>query len=38
MFNAFVYLSLTTNPSFMNMQIDLRDLMTTNPRFWLWSR
>ena len=31
----FVCLSLTTNPTFMNMQIDLRDWMTTNPGFWL---
>jgi hypothetical protein len=29
----FVCLSSTTNPSFMNMQIDLRDWMTTNPAF-----
>jgi len=31
----FVCLSLTTNPIFMNMQIDLIDWITTNPNFWL---
>jgi len=34
----FVCLSLTINPSYMNMQIVLRDWMTINPGFWLWSR
>jgi len=33
-----ICLSSTTDPSFMNMQIDRRDWMTTDPSFWLWTR
>jgi len=34
----FVCLLLTTNTSFMNMQIDFRIRMTISLDFWLWSR